>query len=95
MISKEHKKLLESTHPITANVVIVDKDNEDEKYECKAEYYGTGHLVVTYKGKQLGIDPDNFHSKDPKRLYIVRSGEWSRFRVRSIILDSKAIRKNW
>lgn len=93
MLKKSQEKALLATHPTPAEITITDFEDYDEEYICTGQYYGTGYILVIYRGRELAFDPDSFHPKDPKRLFIVRSGEWSRFRVRSIILDSKAIRK--
>jgi len=93
MLKKAFEKELLATHPTPAKVTITDFEDETEEYACAGQYYGTGYILVKYRGRDLAVDPECFHPKDPKRLFIVRSGEWSRFRVRSIILDSKAIRK--
>ncbi len=78
--------------PIAADIVIIDTDDEEE-YNCKGRYYGDGRILVDYKGHWLGVDPECYHSQDPKLLFIVKNGKWSRFRIRSVIIDSKAIRK--
>jgi hypothetical protein len=71
----------------------MDHENENEEYVCRGQYYGDGRVAARYKEHWLAVDPDSYHSDDPKRLFIVKSGEWSRFRIRSVILDSKAIRR--
>lgn len=93
MIKKAQEKAMLSKHSTLAQVIIVDMDDDKEEYVCAGQYYGTGFIIVTYKGRELAFDPTDFHPKDPKRLYIVKSETWSRFRVRSIILDSKSILK--
>ena len=93
MLKREHEKELLETHPTPAQVIITDFEDFDEEHVCTGQYYGTGYILVKYRGRELAVDPECFHPKDPKRLFIVRTGDWSRFRVRSIILDSKAILK--
>jgi hypothetical protein len=93
MLKKAHKQALLSTHPTLASITITDFENDDEEYTCAGQYWGTGYTLVKYRGRELAFDPDNMHAKDPKRLFIVRTSEWSRFRIRSIILDSKSICK--
>lgn len=91
MINKKYNAQMSSTAPVPADIVITDIDNYDEEYTCKGLYYGTGRIEI---GKeQLLLDPDNFNSDDPRRLWAINLGEWSRFRIRSIVLSSKAIKK--
>jgi len=80
--------------PAIADIVITHIDDMDKEYSCKGRYYGDGRVLVRHENRWLGVDPNCYHSDDPKRLFIVATGEWSSFRIRSVILDSKAIKKN-
>lgn len=81
------------TSPTDAEIVITDINDYDEEYACKGRYYGDGRILVRYNKSWLGVDPECYHPDDPKRLFIVKSGNWSRFRIRSVLLNSKAILK--
>jgi hypothetical protein len=80
---------------VKANIVIIHYRDPDVQFACTGQYYSTGFIMLEHQGRQLAVDPENFHAKDPKRLYIVDEAIWSDFRIRSIILDSKTIKKNW
>lgn len=94
MMKKTPKSTELDKSPTPAQVIIMDIDDETEEHVCQGRYYGDGRVAVKYKKSWLGVDPDEYHPDDPKRLFIVKTGEWSRFRIRSVILDSKAIRRS-
>ncbi len=75
-----------------ANFVLISKDGVDE-FKCKGKYQSDGTVLCTVGDRELALDPKDLHPEDPKRLYIVETGKWSRFEIKSIILDSNHIRK--
>lgn len=72
-----------------AKVAIVD--SEDNVFECPGRFYFDGKILCIHEGQRLLVDPEWYHKKDPKRLMIYNAGKWSRFRVKSVLLDSKAV----
>ena len=93
MIKKTSKSQPLDESPAIAQVIITDYEDLDEEYVCTGRYYGDGRVAVKYKKHWLAVNPECYHPEDPKRLYVVKTGDWSRFRIRSVILDSKAIRR--
>lgn len=75
-----------------ANIVLIDKTGTDE-IECKGKYYADGRLFCKIGTRELYYDPQYPYSKDPKRLLLIDTEKWSRFCVKSVILDPKHIRK--
>lgn len=75
-----------------AQVILISKTGTDE-IECLGTYYGTGRLICWIGEAKLRVDPADYHPKDPKRLYNCTTKKWTRFRVQSILLDPRAIKK--
>lgn len=73
-----------------AIVTIIDPD--ENEFKCLGVYFGTGRITCVHECVKLVIDPACYHPKDAKRLCSVNG--WSTFRVKSVLLDSKAIIKN-
>jgi|GEM_PF-4091578 len=75
-----------------ANVTLIDKTGTDE-IECKGRYYADGRLLVEVGPRQMLYDPQHPFPEDAKRLYLLDTEKWSRFCIKSILLDPKYIRK--
>ena len=93
---------------IPVKVTIVNRSEhdayiEDSKrpypriYRGIGVYYGNGRLIFTAvvpEGKiEYEIDPECFNEEDPKRCIRVDNNKWSRYRLRSSIVDSRAFLK--
>lgn len=74
-----------------ANVTILDQDGNE--YLCLGRYYGDGRILAAHEGKRLLVDPANYREDDPKRMFDYDRLKWTRYRVKSVILDAAAIRK--
>lgn len=72
-----------------AAVTIID--SEDNEFKCSGFYFGTGRITCVHEGAKFVIDPACYCPHDAKRL--CSAGGWTEFRVKSVILDSKAIIK--
>ncbi len=77
-----------------AVVTIIDYATGEE-FECRGKYYGDGRVKCVHNDTTLMVDPEWFYPKDPKRMFAYGESRWTSFRVKSILLDSKAILKNW
>ncbi len=76
-----------------ANIVLIDKNGREE-FECTGRYYSDGRLLVDVGTRQLLYDPQHLCPEDSKRLFLLDTEKWSKFEVKSILLDPKYIRKN-
>jgi hypothetical protein len=72
-----------------ATIIIIGKDGQE--FECLGTYFGNGRASCNHGGVKLVVDPREFCQGDAKRLYSVEG--WTEFRVKSVVLDSKAIRR--
>jgi hypothetical protein len=75
-----------------ANVVIIDKYGKEE-FECKGRYYADGRLLCQVGERQMLYDPQHPYDEDLKRLFLIDTEKWSKFCIKSVILDSRYIRK--
>lgn len=83
---------MSKVHNCPANVTI--QIEGELPIECKGRYYGDGRVICDYEGRIFMVDPNNFHAKNPKRLFDYKTGEWTEFVIKSVVLDSKSIVKN-
>lgn len=85
------------TVPVKVAVSHIDPKTDSCIYRGNGVYYGNGRVVFTVTvpaGKlTLEIDPECFNEDDPKRCIRVDKECWSKYRVRSIIIDSRAVLK--
>ncbi len=85
--------------PVKVTVVNINDDPLKDPcvYSGTGVYYGDGRLVFTVKvpeGKlELEIDPACFNDEDPKRCIRTDKEQWSKYRVRSTVVDSRAVLK--
>ncbi len=75
-----------------AKVCIEDRDGNE--FICLGRYYGDGRIICTHNERLLMCDPSCYHDDDPKRLFYHDKDTWSKYRIKSVILDSRFIRKN-
>ena len=73
-----------------ATVTIIDFD--ENEFKCQGFYFGVGRITCLHNGVKLVVDPECYYHKDAKRMFSVDG--LTDFRVKSVILDSKAICKN-
>ena len=73
-----------------AIVTIIDFD--ENEFKCKGTYFGVGRITCVHDGVKLVVDPECYYRKDAKRMFSVDG--LTDFRVKSVLLDSKAILKN-
>lgn len=74
-----------------AKITIVDNDGNE--FECPGRVYFNGKILCVHNEQRLLVDPEWYYKKDPKRLMVYKVGKWSMFRIKSVFLDSKAVRK--
>lgn len=74
----------------SAIVTIIDPD--ENEFKCPGTYFGNGRATCVHEGVKLVVDPREYCQGDAKRLYSAEG--WTDLRVKSVVLDSKAIRKN-
>lgn len=77
--------------PCPANVTIINKD--EVEHLCPGRYHGDGRITCTYKGRTLMVDPEWYYPKDARRLFIFGESKWSKWYVKSVVLDAKHLRK--
>lgn len=75
-----------------ARVTIEDRDGNE--FRCLGRYYGNGRILCSYNERLLMCDPECYHEDDPKRLFDYDKDVWTRYRIKSVILESTFIRKN-
>lgn len=87
---------MSDVHCVPANFVLFDIDDQDELHPIKAKgvYYGDGRMEINMPSNLvLEIDPARYYPRDPKRCIDWHKNQWSQYRIKSCLLDSKAIRK--
>jgi hypothetical protein len=84
--------VLMKTPNCPAIVTIIDR-NENE-YTCKGRYYGDGRIICEHNNRLLMVDPSCYNDEDPKRLFDCDKDTWTKYRIKSVLLDSRFIRKN-
>lgn len=87
---------MSEVHKAAANFVLFEIADQDELHPVKAKgvYYGDGRMEITLSPSLvLEIDPARYYPRDPKRCIDAGSNQWSEYRIKSCLLDSKAIRK--
>jgi hypothetical protein len=76
-----------------AIVTVYNKDDQTDSYELNGVYYGDGRVECLKEGIPLAIDPDVYNDDDPKRMFRPDTNRWTRWIVRSLVLDPKALKK--
>jgi hypothetical protein len=67
-------------------------------YRVKGVYSSNGKITCTLKLdktpiKYLEFSPDHMWPDDPKRLFNAVTEKWTKYRIKSIILDANAIKR--
>ena len=76
----------------TCKAIVTIIDAEGEEIVCQGRYYGTGKVKCRHGELTLIVDPEWYNRKDPKRMFAYgEESRWTEFRVKSVLLDSKAI----
>lgn len=75
----------------TCKAIVTIIDAEGEEIVCRGKYYGDGRIICRHKELTLMVDPEWYNRKDPKRMFAYGESRWTEFRIKSVLLDSKAI----
>jgi hypothetical protein len=85
------------TVPVKVTIIDIDETRDTHIYGGTGVYYGDGRIVFTAtvpEGKiEYEIDPERFNEEDPKRCIRVDNNKWSRYRLRSSLVDSRVFLK--
>ena len=87
---------MSEVHSTVANFVVFNIEDVEELHpiKCKGVYFGDGRMEITLPPNLLlEIDPARYYPRDPKRCIVRESNQWSNYRIKSCLLNSKAIRK--
>ena len=82
---------------IPVKITVINRFTEDDSciYHGHGVQYAGGRIEFTAKVKEgetkFELDPAEFNEEDPKRCIATERNVWSKYRVRSIIVDSKKI----
>lgn len=87
---------MSDVYSVPAHFVLFDIDDRKNAHPipAKGRYYGDGRMEIMLDNLMLEVDPGRYYKPDPKRCIETEKNIWSQYRVKSCLLDSKAIKKN-